>query len=153
MGKKTLITGGAGFIGSHVAARLLQAGHSVRVLDSLIPQVHGTEGQRREYLSPDVELLVGDVRDRSMVKRALQAIDAVYHLAARVGVGQSMYEVSEYVSVNTHRTGVLLEEILDKQVDRLVVASSMSVYGEGFYRKADGTPAEFSRGRNLHKEG
>ena len=110
MGKKILIIGGAGFIGSHLADELLEHGHEVRVLDSLAEQVHGPELVRPAYLPPEVELQVGDVRDPVAVERALQGIDAVYHLAARVGVGQSMYEVLEYTSVNNAGTATLLQD-------------------------------------------
>jgi dTDP-L-rhamnose 4-epimerase len=113
----------------------------VRALDNLTPQVHET-GERPGYLDPEVELVVGDVRDADAVRSALDGVDAVLHLAARVGVGQSMYEIAEYTSVNTYGTGVLLEALLDHPVQRLVVASSMSVYGEGHYSAADGTPVE-----------
>jgi dTDP-L-rhamnose 4-epimerase len=131
---RVLITGGAGFIGSHLADELLRAGHAVRILDSLIPQVHGADRERPRYLAPDVELIVGDVRDSAIVHRALRGVDAVYHLAARVGVGQSMYELAEYTAVNNLGTAVLLEALIAQPVQRLVVASSMSVYGEGRYR-------------------
>src|SRR4051794_28909732 len=97
---RVLITGGAGFIGSHVADELLRGGYTVRALDSLIPQVHGEGARRPSYLHRDVELVEGDVRDPAALRRALRGVDAVYHFAARVGVGQSMYEVAEYVSVN-----------------------------------------------------
>src|SRR4051812_30380987 len=127
-----LITGGAGFIGSHLADELLARGYEVRVLDALVEQVHG-HSERPEYLSDDVELIVGDVRDRSLVREALTGVDAVVHLAARVGVGQSMYEIEEYVDANTHGTAVLLEAMLDKRPRKLLVASSMSIYGEGLY--------------------
>src|SRR5688500_16424863 len=100
MTRRVLITGGAGFIGSHLADELLARGYAVRALDSLIPQVHGGDRRRPPYLARDVELLVGDVRDPEVVKRALQGVDVVYHFAARVGVGQSMYELAEYTSVN-----------------------------------------------------
>jgi dTDP-L-rhamnose 4-epimerase len=136
-----LITGGAGFIGSHLADELLAAGYRVRALDTLDRQVH-TDGERPEYLDPEVELVRGDVRDPDAVERALEGIDAVYHFAARVGVGQSMYELADYQSVNAFGTGVLLEALLDRRVERLVVASSMSVYGEGAYTTADGSPCE-----------
>jgi dTDP-L-rhamnose 4-epimerase len=136
-----LITGGAGFIGSHLADELLGAGRRVRVLDQLVGQVHDGDG-RPPYLDPEAELVVGDVRDRSLVQRALDGIDAVVHLAARVGVGQSMYEIADYASVNTTGTAVLLQELLERPVERLVVASSMSVYGEGAYVDAAGRPAK-----------
>src|SRR5262245_28382382 len=131
---RVLITGGAGFIGSHVADELLRAGCSVRVLDNLSPQVHGEARRRPGYLSPDVELVVGDVRDGQAVRRALRGIDVVHHFAAAVGVGQSMYRIEEYVAVNDLGTGVLLQALSENPVGRLVVASSMSVYGEGLYR-------------------
>lgn len=133
-----LITGGAGFIGAHLAGRLLADGHEVRVLDSLLAQVHGEGGCRPAYLPEQAELVVGDVRDAAAVGRALRGIDRVVHLTARVGVGQSMYEIVDYTSVNAVGTGVLLQELLDHPVEKLVVASSMSVYGEGLYVGGDG---------------
>ena len=139
MAEAILITGGAGFIGAHLARELLEAGDSVRVLDNLLPQVHGGEG-RPAYLDPAVELLEGDVRDRDTVQKALVGVDRVVHLTARVGVGQSMYEIADYTSVNALGTAVLLETLLEHPVERLVVASSMSVYGEGLYLREDGSP-------------
>jgi dTDP-L-rhamnose 4-epimerase len=139
MSKRILVTGGAGFIGSHLADELLFAGYRVRVLDSLVPQVH-QESVRPGYLTRDVECIIGDVRDRAVVDKALAGIDAAFHLAALVGVGQSMYELVEYTSTNVTGTATLLEAIIDKPVERLVVASSMSVYGEGLYEMRDGRP-------------
>lgn len=133
MSKRVLITGGAGFIGSHLADALLQRGYAVRALDNLDPQVHGPARKRPDYLDPDVELLVGDVRDRDDVTRALGGVDAVFHLAALVGVGQSMYQIARYTDVNNAGTANLLEALLERPVERLIVASSMSVYGEGQY--------------------
>jgi hypothetical protein len=133
-----LITGGAGFIGSHLTDELLRAGYSVRILDNLTPQVHGENAQRPSYLAADAELQVGDVRDSDAVARALEGIDAVVHLAAAVGVGQSMYEIEAYTSVNNLGTAVLLEQLAKRPVGRLVVASSMSLYGEGRYRSRSG---------------
>jgi dTDP-L-rhamnose 4-epimerase len=132
---RVLITGGAGFIGSHLADRLLAEGHDVRALDNLDPQVH-LNGERPEYLDATVELQVGDVRDHEAVSRALDGVDAVYHLAAAVGVGQSMYEIERYTSVNAIGAAVVLEEVLERRdtIRKLVVASSMSIYGEGQYR-------------------
>ena len=148
MGESVLITGGAGFIGSHLARHLLAQGHRVRALDSLEPQVHGDGADRPDYLPDEVELVVGDVRDREAVDRALQGIDSVVHFAARVGVGQSMYELAEYSSVNTLGTAVLLEALMDRPIRKLLVASSMSVYGEGLYRDGDGRVTEaVERGR------
>jgi dTDP-L-rhamnose 4-epimerase len=139
--KKILITGGAGFIGSHLADELLVHGYEVRVLDNLDQQVHGRIAARPSYLSHDVELLVGDVRDEQFVARALVNIDAVYHLAAAVGVGQSMYKIGHYVSTNDHGTAILLQALIKRRVTRLIVASSMSIYGEGLYRTSRGTNA------------
>src|SRR3954463_11804671 len=99
MNKRILITGGAGFIGSHLADELLSAGYEVRALDSLVPQVH-EQRARPAYLDEEVELVVGDVRDRDTVTRALQGVSAVVHLAAQVGVGQSMYQIADYTSAN-----------------------------------------------------
>src|SRR3954451_18491936 len=93
MTKQVVITGGAGFIGSHLADELLRQGYRVRALDDLSPQVHGPGTRRPDYLDADVELMAGDVRDPDAVKKALAGVDAVYHLAATVGVGQSMYEI------------------------------------------------------------
>jgi dTDP-L-rhamnose 4-epimerase len=137
-----LVTGGAGFIGSHLADELLRAGHRVRAFDNLSPQVHGTERRRPAFLDPEVELVVGDVRDPGAVRRALKGVDAVCHLAAMVGVGQSMYRINAYAETNTGGTAVLLEALAEQPVQRLVVASSMSVYGEGLYCRAGGERAE-----------
>jgi dTDP-L-rhamnose 4-epimerase len=130
-----LITGGAGFIGSHLADRLLADGHTVRALDNLDPQVH-LQGERPDYLDADVELQKGDVRDRDAVRRALDGVDAVVHFAAAVGVGQSMYEIERYTSINAIGAAVVLEEALERRnaIGKLLVASSMSIYGEGQYR-------------------
>ncbi len=137
MSRTVLITGGAGFIGAHLASQLLAEGHRVRALDALLPQVHA-DACRPEYLDPEVDLIEGDIRNRDLVRKALVGTDAVVHLAARVGVGQSMYEITEYTDVNGVGTAVLLEALLEHPVERLVVASSMSVYGEGLYRGPDG---------------
>ena len=139
MSQHILITGGAGFIGSHLADELLSHGYRVRVLDNLAPQVHGDAARRPDYLESDVELVVGDVCDPAAVRNALKGIDAVYHYASAVGVGQSMYEVAHYTRVNNLGTAVLLEALIEKPVKRLIVASSMSLYGEGLYRTAGGT--------------
>lgn len=132
-----LITGGAGFIGSHVCDELLRCGHKVRVLDNLDPQVH-EQGAQPSYLAAEAELIVGDVRDRTRVDAALQGVDAVIHLAACVGVGQSMYEIGRYTEVNDYGTAVLLQALSERPVARLVVASSMSIYGEGLMADAAG---------------
>lgn len=134
---KVLITGGAGFIGSHLANELLKHNYSVRALDNLSEQVHGKNCECPEYLAPEVELVKGDVRDRDTVEDALQGVDMVVHFAARVGVGQSMYEIKEYVDVNNTGTAVLLEALIKNPVKKLLVASSMSIYGEGLYKDED----------------
>lgn len=133
-----LVTGGAGFIGSHLVDALVDRGHRVRVLDALVPQVHG-ESAVPAYLNSAAEFIQGDVCDREIVDVALEGIDAVFHEAAEVGVGQSMYEIHRYVRANDLGTAVLLEAILARrpQIKKLVVASSMSIYGEGAYNCAN----------------
>jgi dTDP-L-rhamnose 4-epimerase len=137
MSKTVLITGGAGFIGRHIAAALLQRGDRARVLDSLIEQVHPSRSPPPE-LSEQVELIRGDVRDAAAVRSALSGVDQVIHLAAEVGVGQSMYAVERYTSVNDLGTAVLFQQLIERPVERVVVASSMSIYGEGVYRDPEG---------------
>jgi dTDP-L-rhamnose 4-epimerase len=138
MKQRILITGGAGFIGSHVADELLAAGYAVRVLDSLAPQVHGRERRRPDYLDREVEVVIGEVEDRDAVRRSLKGVTAVFHFAAKVGVGQSMYQVADYTAVNNLGTATLMEELVERRVEKLVVASSMSIYGEGYYADQDG---------------
>jgi dTDP-L-rhamnose 4-epimerase len=135
-----LVTGGAGFIGSYVVDALLSRGHTVRVLDNLDPQVHGAKRTLPSYFNHGAEFQQGDVRDRAAVDRALEGIEVVFHQAAAVGVGQSMYEIKHYMDVNTVGTAVVLEAMVARkaQFKKLVVASSMSIYGEGRYKTADG---------------
>lgn len=144
MAKNILITGGAGFVGSHLADALLAAGHNVRIFDNLTEQVH--HDGVPDYLSPDAEFVYGDVQDANALRRALNGIEVVFHMAAAVGVGQSMYEIERYMGTNTQGTAVLLQELLHRldRVEKLVLASSMSIYGEGKYLCAqcgDATPA------------
>jgi dTDP-L-rhamnose 4-epimerase len=129
-----LVTGGAGFIGSHLVDALIERGHRVRVLDALVPQVHG-EADAPQYLHPEAEFDRADVCDAGAVARSLEGVDVVYHEAAEVGVGQSMYEIRRYVGANDLGTAVLLESLVNSRgrVRKLVVASSMSIYGEGAY--------------------
>ena len=129
-----LVTGGAGFIGSHLVDALVERGHRVRVLDALVAQVHG-EAEAPQYLNPEAEFVRADVCDPDAVARALEGVDVVYHEAAEVGVGQSMYEIRRYVRANDMGTAVLLESLVNNRgrVRKLVVASSMSIYGEGAY--------------------
>jgi dTDP-L-rhamnose 4-epimerase len=147
---RVLVTGGAGFIGSHLVDRLLADGRDVRILDSLDPQVHdGLPG----YLSRDAELVVADIRDGDAVARALDGVERVVHFAAAVGVGQSMYEIERYTSVNAVGAAVLLERSLAvrDRLEKIVVASSMSIYGEGLYRcpveASEVTPGPRSEGQ------
>jgi dTDP-L-rhamnose 4-epimerase len=133
MPKRILVTGGAGFVGSHTVDALLERGHDVRILDSFTPQVHGDRAPA--YLPADAEVLQGDMRDIDAVQRALERVEIVYHLAAAVGVGQSMYEIAHYMGANTQGTANLLQALLDSKtrIEKLIVASSMSIYGEGEY--------------------
>src|SRR5262245_17934056 len=137
---RIVITGGAGFIGSHLADRLLADGHRVRALDNLSSQVHGAGAERPAPIDPPAELVLGDVRDPAAARRALAGVEGVFDLRARVGVGQSLYEISRDTDVNNGGTATLLEAMVAGPVERLVVASSMSVYGEGAYRGAEGQP-------------
>src|SRR5947209_9812128 len=136
-----LVTGGAGFIGRSVTRELLRRGNRVRVLDSLIEQVHG-DREKPDDFPDEAELVVGDIRNKDVVTRALKGIDSVVHLAAEVGVGQSMYAVERYTSVNETGSAVLFEALIDQPVRRVVTASSMSIYGEGLYRDSDGASVQ-----------
>jgi dTDP-L-rhamnose 4-epimerase len=137
---KILVTGGAGFIGSHLVDALLLRGHQVRVLDALVPQVHGPNALWPSWVPAEVEKMLGDVTGISTWSKALKGIDVVYHLAAEVGVGQSMYEITRYMNANTMGTANLLELLArgDFSAQKLIVASSMSIYGEGAYRNGRG---------------
>ncbi|MBV8475954.1 MAG: SDR family NAD(P)-dependent oxidoreductase [Acidobacteria bacterium] len=136
-GKKILITGGAGFVGSHTADRLLKLGCEVRVYDSLREQVHGV--QFPSYLAKEVEFIRGDMRNLSHLTRVVRDVEVIYHLAAAVGVGQSMYRIADYTATNTLGTANLLQAVLDSRVEleKIIVASSMSIYGEGEYSCSD----------------
>jgi dTDP-L-rhamnose 4-epimerase len=141
MTESILVTGGAGFIGSHLVDALVEEGHQVRVLDNLEPQVHGSlreQGAWPDYVHPGAEYFLGDVRDRQAMQAAMQDMDVIYHQAAMVGVGQSMYQIERYVDVNTRGTAILLDILANEtpirsRVRKLIVASSMSIYGEGSY--------------------
>jgi dTDP-L-rhamnose 4-epimerase len=137
MSKSVLVTGGAGFVGSHLVDALLREGHDVRVFDSLSPQVH--PNGMPDYLARDIEFVQGDMRNLDAVRGVLTDVDVVYHKAAAVGVGQSMYEIANYMGANTLGTANLLQAMLDskRQFEKLIVASSMSIYGEGQYRCAE----------------
>jgi dTDP-L-rhamnose 4-epimerase len=131
--RKILILGGCGFIGSHLCDELINRGYEVRVLDNLDPQVHGPSADPPAYMNPDVHFIQCDVCDFNAVALALRDMDAVVHLAAKVGVAQSAYEMASYTFVNTYGTAVLLEQLQmqGQPIKKLIVASSMSVYGEG----------------------
>ncbi|MCU0611172.1 MAG: NAD-dependent epimerase/dehydratase family protein [Candidatus Eisenbacteria bacterium] len=136
-----LVTGGAGFIGSHLVDALVARGHEVRVLDSLEPQVHGFSGVAPDYLNSAALFHRGRIEDPATLAAVLPGVDVVFHEAAIVGVGQSMYEIRRYVDGNTGATGAFLEFLVhhpELRPRKLVVASSMSIYGEGAYRGSDG---------------
>jgi dTDP-L-rhamnose 4-epimerase len=137
--EKILVTGGAGFIGSFLVDELLDRGYDVRIYDALVPQVHGPDQKVPSYVSADAEFVRGDVRDREALAKALQGVDVVFHLAAAVGVGQSMYQIQYYTDVNTLGGAVLLDLLANTQhqVRKMLVASSMSIYGEGKYECED----------------
>ena len=133
---KVLITGGAGFIGSYLAKRLLDSGQEVVIVDSFAPQIHGDNLTVGVGVDARADLLRGDVRDVAMLKAALKDVDAVVHLAAETGTGQSMYEVARYTDVNAMGTATLLQLVAAgglPRLSKLVVASSRAIYGEGRY--------------------
>lgn len=134
---KILVTGGCGFIGSHLVDRLVTDGHEVRVLDSLEYQVH--EGKIPDYLNPGAEYIFGDIRDEEILRRVIADVDVIFHQAAAIGVGQSMYEIKKYTDINIMGTAKLLDVLVNENhhVSKLIVASSMSIYGEGAYRCDD----------------
>ncbi|MFC4874026.1 NAD-dependent epimerase/dehydratase family protein [Negadavirga shengliensis] len=152
--KRILIIGGAGFIGSHLTDELIREGYAVRILDNLSPQVH-EGGKLPSYLNKNTEFFYGDVRDPIVLKRVLKGVDAVFHLAAKVGVGQSMYQIRSYTETNNLGTATLLEALVDHPVQKLIVASSMSIYGEGLYldSKSGNTLDNCRRDLSALKEG
>lgn len=133
--EKVLVTGGLGFIGSHTVDMLIKNGYGVRVLDNLEPQVHGVDRKLPEYYNENTDFVKGDVRNREDVLQAVKDMDAVIHLAAAVGIGQSMYQIEKYVAYNMTGTANLLDVLINdpNDIKKLVVASSMSIYGEGKY--------------------
>jgi dTDP-L-rhamnose 4-epimerase len=139
---RILVTGGAGFIGSHLVQRLVSEGHQVRVMDALVPQVHGIDADWPARLPSGIDCIRGDTADPAAWHQALSGVEIVYHLAAEVGVGQSMYEIVRYMQATTLGTSIFLERLItgDYPVQKVVVASSMSIYGEGAYHCPDCGP-------------
>jgi len=135
MKENVLITGGAGFVGSHLADEILKRGYNLRILDNLDPQVHGKDPEIPSYLNKDIEFINGDIRDTETVKSAVRNIDYIFHEASTVGVGQSMYKIKHYIDNNDTGTAALLDVIVNEKntLKKLVIASSMSIYGEGAY--------------------
>lgn len=133
--QRILITGGAGFIGTNIALKLLNKGYTVRILDNLSPQIHGSNVVLPKMLEGKVEFIKGDVRNKSDWKVALEGQDAVIHLAAETGTGQSMYEIHKYTDTNIGGTALLLDILTNEQhaVKKVIVASSRAIYGEGKY--------------------
>ncbi len=134
--KSILVTGGAGFVGSHLVDKLVELGHKVVIFDNLEDQVHF--GKKPDYINPDAEFIQGDVRDEDVLYNALKGKDVVFHQAAAVGVGQSMYEIRKYADYNSTGGATLLDILVNRhdvrdRVEKVVVASSMSIYGEGQY--------------------
>lgn len=132
--RRALVTGGAGFVGSHLVDSLVSAGYKVRIIDALVEQVHG--GKIPEHLNPDAEFIHANLNDREAVAKALHGVEVVFHQAAEVGIAQSMYEIHRYVHGNDLATATLLEEIVERRdtIRKVVVASSHSIYGEGACR-------------------
>lgn len=138
---KVLVTGGAGFIGIRTVRRLLADGHQVTILDNFSPQIHGADAGLPVDVAAHVELIQADIRDARSVSKAVRQQNAIIHLAAETGTGQSMYEVVRYEEVNIGGTAVLLQAVSDdpkRELSKLVVASSRAIYGEGKYQTAGG---------------
>lgn len=132
---KVLVTGGAGFIGSHLVDALIELGYGVRVFDNLEPQVHGLNLDKPDYINPEAEFVKGDVRFINRLEKAMTDVDIIFHEASAVGSGQSFFKISKYVAVNSLGTANLLQILINKKIriKKLIVASSMSIYGEGKY--------------------
>ncbi len=135
---KILVTGGAGFIGSFLVDELIERGHEVRIYDNIEPQVH-PGGEVPDYLNPEAEFIREDVLDIEALAKAVEGVEVIFHEAAMVGVGQSMYQIKRYMEVNTIGTANLLDIVVNRKnlVKKLIIASSMSTYGEGAYKCPD----------------
>jgi dTDP-L-rhamnose 4-epimerase len=154
--EKIIVIGGAGFMGSHTTDLLVENGYHVTILDNFEPQVHGIERELPDHISKNAILTYGDVLDRELLKKTIREVDAIIHLAAIVGVGQSMYQIERYMDVNTKGTANLLDVLVNSEnsVKKLVVASSMSIYGEGKYYCKNAPPAstqDYAARNNLKK--
>ena len=148
-----LVTGGAGFIGVHLVRRLLAEGCTVAILDNFSPQIHGRNQELPQDLGGHVELYRADVRDQATVSKALARRDAVVHLAAETGTGQSMYKVSHYQDVNLGGTATIISAVVNKPrlgLTKILVASSRAIYGEGKYRCQE-HGIVYPRGRDLER--
>jgi dTDP-L-rhamnose 4-epimerase len=141
--KNILITGGAGFIGSNLSLKLLEKGYNVTVLDILSPQIHGENAEQNSFLflkiRDKVNFIKGSVTSRDDWRKAVYGQDAIIHLAAETGTGQSMYEIEKYTNVNIGGTAIMLDFLAnnDHQIKKIIVASSRSIYGEGKYWSDD----------------
>ncbi len=133
-----LITGGAGFMGIHLCNELISHGYKVTVLDNLSPHVHGLDAERPDRIHKDVGLIIGDIRDVFTVEPLVKKADAVVHLAAIGSDGKSMDQIQELHDVNNIGTSVLLESLIRHPDQKLILASSMSIYGEGYYTDSTG---------------
>jgi dTDP-L-rhamnose 4-epimerase len=133
--KKILITGGAGFIGSHTVDLLIENGYEAIIIDNLEPQVHGKQQTKPDYINKDANFIQHDIQNKKFLTKIISEVDAIIHLAALVGVGQSMYKIERYIDANTKATATLLDILAKKEhnIKKLIVASSMSIYGEGKY--------------------
>ena len=133
--EKVLVTGGAGFIGSHTVDLLIDNEYEAIIVDNLEPQVHGKEQNKPDYVNKKAKFIQHDIQDKKFLTKIISEVDAVIHLAALVGVGQSMYQIDRYIDANTKATAILLDVLAKKEhnVQKLIVASSMSIYGEGSY--------------------
>ena len=151
---RILVTGGAGFIGSHLSLRLLSMGYDVVVLDNLLSQVHGLQPSQTSpsyiAIKDKVHFIRGDVTSRGDLQKALDGVDVVIHLAAETGTGQSMYDINRYVSVNIGGTAMLLDILANEyhNVKRVIVAESRAVYGEGRYWSNDKGEYVYPMGRS-----
>jgi dTDP-L-rhamnose 4-epimerase len=134
---KFLITGGAGFIGSNLARKLLSQGHSVVILDNLSPQVHGKNAKFPKELTQNCECFEGDIRDEDLLVRIIPSVEGVLHMVSETGMGQSMYQVEKYADVNVRGTGILLDVLArlgKNSCEKILIPSTSRVYGEGLYR-------------------